>query len=479
MLLDEIVLNEFTEEKFKQQFFAYKDEKTDRYNKQVLVAMGTDGVDYKTFEKNIESFAKNTCDRVASGRFFFSPFREKEVPKPPYIDLKIARKNKKIRTLSIATIRDVIFQKLMYRAVEEYCEDKFKEIDQMSFAYRRNKSTHMAIKKIYSLLNEGYYYVLNGDIKSFYDEIPHNKLKVTIEDFFGEENKLIGTYFRRFISADRVKYEDYKGNVKKYYKKKPMRERREKGIPQGGVLSGIVANIYMYDFDLQMKEILSENYHNAKYFRYADDFVVITKHKENIHKIYKTIRCLLNEKGLYLHDIGEKTKELDLSNVEKNKLDFLGFEVSPKGIRIKKDNITKFKFRIKDKIDNTKIYKKNPDKGLALLIKKINFKILGNLAFEDEKNLCENCGKLIKERSWMNYYEIITDVRQLRSLDTWIRKQIYRKYYYCSKVRLNKETLIDCGLESLEKTYYRHKRKKVTDNFCSCKKSDYYQAEEY
>lgn len=195
MFLDEKMLSEFTEENFKQQFFLYKYEKTDIYNKEVLVPMGTDGVDYKNFEKNIESFAKKTCERVASGRYFFSPFREKEVPKPPYIDLKIAKKNNKVRTLSIATIRDVIFQKLMYKSIEDYCENKFIEIDQMSFAYRKNKSTHMAIKKIFSLFNEGYYYVLNGDIKSFYDEIPHDKLISSIEEFFGEKNKLICTYY--------------------------------------------------------------------------------------------------------------------------------------------------------------------------------------------------------------------------------------------------------------------------------------------
>lgn len=234
----------------------------------------------------------------------------------------------------------------------------------------------------------------------------------------------------------------------------------------------------MYDFDIQIKKMLNENFKDTRYFRYADDFVVVTKQKENIHVIYKIIKELLNNKGLDLHDIGEKTKELDVSSFKKDKLNFLGFEVSPKGIRIKNDNFTKFKFRIIDKIVNTKIYKRNPSIGLELLIKKINFKILGNCGFDDE-NLCHICGKPAKERNWMSYYKIITDVRQLRSLDTWIRRQVYNRYYYCTKKRLNKSILIKMDLESLEKTYYRHNKKHFLDKYCSCKKPDYIETEEY
>lgn len=467
MILDEKFINEFTEENFKSEFLQYKSQKTDRYNNNVLIPMGTDGVNWMVFEKNIDKLAKDTCKRVKSGKYFFSPFREKEVPKPPYIDLKAARKNNKVRVLSVATIRDVIFQKIIYKSIEEFCENKFKYIDDISFAYRRNKSTSMVIKKIFKLFNNGYYYVLNGDIRHFYDEIPHDKLVDSINNFFGEENKLLCTYFRRFISADRVDYRDYKGKVERYYNKKPKREIRKQGIAQGGVISGVVANIYMYDFDISVKNMLDRKYNDAKYFRYADDFVVVSKCRDDISNIYEEIKKLLYEKGLILHDIGEKTKELDVSNVKKDKLEFLGFEVSPKCIRIKKDNINKFKYRIKEKIDNTKIYKQNPQKGFNILIRKLNFKILGNGAFDD-KNLCEICGKKINERNWLTYYKTITDVRQLISLDTWIRKQIYKKYYYCTSFRLHKDLLINSGLESLEKNYYKYKKNKYLNNYCKC-----------
>ncbi|WP_045144709.1 reverse transcriptase domain-containing protein [Clostridium butyricum] len=469
MNLDEKLFEIFTEENFKQEFLNYKIEKTDQYTNSILIPMGTDGVDWMTFEKNLDKLAEHTCKRVREGQYFFLPFREKEVPKPPYIDLKAAKRNNKTRVLSIAVIRDVIFQKLLYKVIEEYCEEKFKDIDDISFAYRSGKSTQMVINKIYKLFTKGYYYILNGDIKKFYDEIPHDKLLDSIEKFFGVENKSILTLLKRFISADKVSYNDYKGNVKKYYRKKPNREIRAKGIPQGGVLSGIVANIYMYDFDKEVKELLRNNYKNIRYFRYADDFVIITQHNEYIDPIYSELYNLLNKKGLHLHSIGEKTKKLDVSNIGKEKLEFLGFEVSPKGIRVKRDNINKFKFRIKDKIDNTKIYKRSPEKGLSLLIKKINFKILGNAAFETEKNICEVYGKIIQERNWMSHYKTITDVRQLKNLDRWIRKQIYTKYYYCIKTRLKKESLNNSELKSLKKVYYVYKKKNFKENFCNCR----------
>lgn len=283
-----------------------------------------------------------------------------------------------------------------------------------------------------------------------------------------KKNEFIYKYLKRFISADKVDYNDYKGNVKKYYRKKPKREVRENGIPQGGVLSGIIANIYMYDFDKNIKDMLNKDYEDTRYFRYADDFVILTKNEVNIEEIYIKIKMLINNKGLYLHEIGEKTKKLDVSYNRKDKLEFLGFEVSPKGIRVKRDNINKLKFKIKDKIDNTKIYKKNTTKGLEILINRINFKIIGNLGFEVDKNICEVCGKLVSERNWMSYYNIITDVRQLRRLDRWIRKQIYNKYYYCTKRRLDKELLINSELKSLEKLYYNYRSKKFLDSFCCC-----------
>jgi hypothetical protein len=92
--LDKKVLENFAEENFISTFHLYKKLKTDIYENKVKIQMGVDGVDWRTFEKNEKTFAKKTCERVRKDQYFFSPFRELEVPKPPFINLR--KHNKKL-----------------------------------------------------------------------------------------------------------------------------------------------------------------------------------------------------------------------------------------------------------------------------------------------------------------------------------------------------------------------------------------------
>lgn len=326
-------------ENFANQFKKYKLNKTDIYRKKVLIPMGVDGLDWRNFERNIQIIGSQVCKRAGNGSYFFSPFRELEVPKPPYITLKDAQKAGKTRVLSIATIKDVLFQKLFYTAIENYCEMKFNQNNpDVNFAYRRGKSAPMAVREIYKYISsEDYKYALDGDLQKFFDEIDHELLLRKITEFFGDENTLTITYLKRFFSADKVPFTDYNGNVDLYYSKKPKRVKREKGIPQGGVLSGLVANIFLYNFDCYVaKELYGKYKGEIKYLRYADDFVVLFKNKKDIVPVYEEIKRYLEEEKLTLHEIGEKTKVVDMSVEEKQKLEFLGYEISPKGINIKR-----------------------------------------------------------------------------------------------------------------------------------------------
>jgi group II intron reverse transcriptase/maturase len=470
-MLDSKILELFTEEKFKEQFLLYKHNKTDIYRKNVIIPMGVDGVDWESFEKTIDYTSKHVCKRVENGTYFFSPFRELEVPKPPYTNLKDAQQAGKTRTLSIATIKDVIFQKIFYLAIENHCERKFNNLgSNVNFAYRRGKSAPMAVGKLYNFISdENYVYALDGDLQKFFDEIDHELLFQKLVNFFGIENSLTITYLKRFYSADKVSYSDYNGNVDKYYSKKPKRVKREKGIPQGGVLSGLIANIFLYDFDCFVVNDLYERYGGQiKYIRYADDFVILFKNKGDIRSVYQDIGKYLEREKLILHEIGDKTKVVDMSKEEKQKLEFLGYEISPKGVTVKKDNISKFKRKIAEKVNQTKIYKDAPEKGLEILINRVNFKIQGNLGFEQSEK-CPVCGHQLPKRNWLSYFLSITDVRTLRNLDIWIRKQIYSAYYFKTKQRLSKNELVNYNLPSLEKMYYKYKKDLKNDiKYCEC-----------
>lgn len=473
-MLDDKIKESFNELNFKNQFFCYKLAKTDKYknDNNTKIPMGVDGINQINFEEHIETISRHACKRVIEGKYFFSPFREIEISKLPGVKLKQARELEQIRTLSIATIKDVVVQKIFYNAIEDYCEKKFDELKpEVSFAYRRGKSAPKAAKKIYEAISkQGYVYCLDADIKSFFDEIPHDKLLIKIEQFFGEENILTIKYLKRFFSADKVKYDDYYGNVDKYYNNKPKRIKRSSGIPQGGVLSGLVANIYMHDFDTYMvKNLYSKYNYDIKYFRYADDFVILSKKENIINDIFKDIQVYLHNEGLTIHEIGKKTNKINMSESCREKLEFLGFKISPKNLSIKKSNIKKFQSKIDEKINQTIIYKNNPHKGLEIMIKKIRFKILGNLEFTPSLSICEKCHKDLPRRNWLSYFIVITDVRILRYLDIWIRKKIYESYYKKTKKRLSKRILIQYEIPQLEQLYYQYKKESALKiDYCNC-----------
>jgi RNA-directed DNA polymerase len=208
-------------------------------------------------------------------------------------------------------------------------------------------------------------------------------------------------------------------------------------------------------------------------FPRATHLVVLYKEQAIIDDVFNEIRQYLKENGLEVHDIGTKTLKVDMSPVGKEKLNFLGFEISPRGIGVKHTNLIKFKKRIAEKVAKARIDKYYPVYGLQSLVKKIRFKILGNMAFDRSMNVCKICEKEKPKRSWLRYFLTVTDVRVLRSLDIWIRRLIYRWYYNKTSNRLTKRVLLDSDLPSLEKLYYEYKRELNTDTdiYCHCKGS--------
>lgn len=142
----------------------------------VRLYAGSDNIGHEEFLANISVHSSIICDKGANGKYRFAPFKEHKTPKPPYVCVEKATKagkeigkaNKFIRVLSMSTIRDTIFQKLMANVLDKYADDKFSEhIDLHSFGYRKEKSSKMAVKKIRRFVDNGYYHVLDGDIRGF------------------------------------------------------------------------------------------------------------------------------------------------------------------------------------------------------------------------------------------------------------------------------------------------------------------------
>ncbi|MGM7634558.1 reverse transcriptase domain-containing protein [Bacillus sp. Hm123] len=434
-----------------EEFYLYKKIKTDDLliPPKIKIQVGADGVKWESFEENIKQECLHISNRVRKGSYFFKPFREVEIPKN---SADSAKHKKEVRTISISCIRDVLMQRIMYKAVNDQAEALFNEVSNVSFAYRRGKSAPDAAQLLYKYVKQGYTAVLDADIEKFFDCIPHEDLLVRVEKLLGKENNLLHTYFKRFISVDRVKWEHYKGDYKSFHNKKPIRTIRTQGIPQGGVLSGLLANLFLHSFDIWIMTELSRKF-DLKYIRYADDFVILTRNIENVTKIQELTSRKLSEMKLTLHPSKEKTKRIDLK--EKGEIvNFVGFSISPSGVRIKKANINNFKYRLNKIIHETNLFQSS--KELNPIISKLTYKLLGNEAIE--LRTCQRCNLHEAKRSWFNYFSIITDVQQLRALDCWIRKKLYQKYYHNTGKRLKASELNAYQLVRLEDLYYKVKK---------------------
>ena len=491
-ILDKNLISQFSSENYETIFNRLIESKTDRYTNEIKLPMGVDGLNFKAIKNNIKQISTAFCKRASSGKYLFSPFREIQVPKAPYTknEFQQAKEADKLRTLSISTINDTIFQNMIYSSIYDYTERKFyRHIDLNVFGYRKGKSVKLAIDYIKQYIANGYIYGLDGDIEKFFDNINHDGLLKKLSYFYGE-NSLVTKYIKRFIKVKRVPVEK-KVNFLEYHNKKPVTKDRIIGIPQGGVLSGLLANIYLYNFDKYIVTNLSKKY-DIKYLRYADDFIILCKDPNIIIEIYKKCKSYLKREKLKLHDIDTsaiddtpsnqyKTKAINLN--KQHYIDFLGFRISPKYIGIKGDNIVKFKKNIRHIIE---VSSKKHD-SFDTIVYKINAKILGNGIFGSGLfTTCKICSKPQRPQSWVGFFIEITDMRILKNLDRWIRKQLHicyrrlnqgkrlpKNYFRYWHMHRGKFGNYKYNLHSLFKTAVYIKswyRKHPNVEFCECKK---------
>lgn len=443
MKLDKILLEQFNELNYINIFESLIKKKTDVHTKNIKLPMGVDGNDYSNIRNNIKLFAKTFCDRAKSGKYLYSPFREMQIPKAPFskFEFKEAEKVGKLRTLAISTINDTIFQKMIYNAIYDYTNDKYQKIDDCIYGYRKGKSVKQAIEKIQQYFNMGYVYGIDGDIEKYFDRINHDRLTNKIQKFY-KNNPLVIKYLLRFLKVRRVAIENKK-SATKYYTEKPITTPREIGIPQGGVLSGLLANLYLFSFDSYVVKKLGAKY-DIKYIRYADDFIILCKDKNIVEDMYKSLHRYFAREKLNLHPIDKSALDGSLANDNKTKainlenkfsIEFLGFKISQTYLGVKQDNILKFKkvikhivdLGIRDKCDYSKV------------VYKINAKIMGNWIYGKGFFVeCKHCGKPQKPQSWIGFFINITDMRQLKNLDKWIRNQLRHFYFTRYGKRLSK-----------------------------------------
>jgi group II intron reverse transcriptase/maturase len=320
---------------------------------------GVDKVTIKEYEIELEHNLRVLQESLRLRRYRAKPVRRVFIPKVDGTK----------RPLGIPTVEDRILQAATKRILEPIFEQKFLDC---SFGFRPNRSAHMAIDKIRQDLMDGYTFVIDADIKTYFDSIPHDKLIGLIKEEVVDSSvlALIIQFLKSGILENGIFYES------------------DTGSPQGGVISPLLANIYLHPLD----EMMMERGHRIT--RYADDFVICCKSQKGAERVLKTVVNLLEGKlGLKVHP--DKTKIVDNN---KNQFIFLGY-VFKKGYfhSPSEKAVKKFKKSIKD------VTKRNLTVNLEEFVKhRINPII----------------------RGWGRYFGIGFSKTLFQNLDSWIRRRL-------------------------------------------------------
>ena len=250
---------------------------------------GSGGVDRQTveqFEIGLEQRLATLSDELRTGRYRPRPVRRTYIPKA----------DGRLRPLGIPTVRDRIVQGAVRLVIEPIYETAFSE---HSYGFRPGRGAKDALRRVDGLLRGGGRYVVDADLKSYFDTIPHERLMAAVRTRVAD-GRVLGV-IEMFLKAGIM--ED-------------LREHRPTaGTPQGGVISPLLANIYLHPLDRIMAE---EGYEMV---RYADDFVVICNSAERAHAALARIRAWVSAAGLELHP--EKTRLVDMD--QSGGFDFLGY----------------------------------------------------------------------------------------------------------------------------------------------------------
>jgi retron-type reverse transcriptase len=434
--------------------------------------MGADGVSWHDFEKQLDFHADKICKRIHEGTYQFYPFREVEVEKEPSrID-----KPAKYRTLSIATLRDTLVQNVLYRRVlYEPIEKIFSQLDYphvVSFAYRKGKSAQQVANVISHCLTNDYNYAFDADIKAYFDTIPHEILLNRFAKTIGNTESRTYHLVRRFVKTDRIPYDSYKDykDRKIFQKRNFKRVKRSAGVPQGGVLSGMLANLYLHDFDQWIiANLVSIN--DMRYIRYADDFIILSKTKASLKEIGEQVEVMLKEIGLDIN----KGKTFPVVEIREKGLNFVGFQFTLTDIRVRDKNIERYKDRVHDILQLQPKTKNHiglnpPLRCLRWLSRRIVYKIQGLSGIE----ICSTCHheRIATPRSWIAFFKVITDEAQLHDLDCWTREvvadHIYKKY----RVRLKRKHFKRAHLRNLVDEYYRVRKLRLKPCRCDLQQQD-------
>jgi RNA-directed DNA polymerase len=279
---------------------------------------GAAGVDHQTiemFEARLGENLEKLSQWLREGSYRPQAIRRQWIPK--------AGSNEK-RPLGIPTVRDRVVQAALLNVLEPIFEREFAE---QSYGFRPNRGCKDALRRVDELLKRGYTWVVDADLKSYFDMIPHDLLMGRVEEKVsdGAVIKLLKGYLQQDVMEAMRRW-------------KP-----EGGTPQGAIVSPMLSNIYLNPLDHEMEQ------QGIEMVRYADDFVILSRSEAEAEKALELVRQWTANAGLQLHP--DKTRIVDVT--QEGGFDFLGYHFERNMKWPRKKSLKKYKDTIRAKTKRT------------------------------------------------------------------------------------------------------------------------------
>jgi RNA-directed DNA polymerase len=270
-------------------------------------AAGIDKVSITMFEANLEQNLLALMRDLKTGTLQPLPLRRVHIPKGPG----------QTRPLGIPAVRDRIAQEVLRQLLSPLFERIFHDD---SYGFRPGRNCHQAVQRVLELHRRGHHWVLDADIKGFFDNIPHKVIMTGVAAEVADGNIL--RLIERFLKAGVMEEGQFRPTTV--------------GTPQGGVISPLLANIALHSLDQHLHE------HGQRFVRYADDFVVLCQTESQAQEAFELVQRHLTSLGLTLS--AEKTKMTPF----REGFAFLGFAISSWSVTMRPKSKEKFKNKIRD-----------------------------------------------------------------------------------------------------------------------------------
>jgi retron-type reverse transcriptase len=368
-------------------------------------AVGIDGTSKEVFDKNINTEIDIIIRKVSNETYDFSYYKQK----------LLVKSTDKTREISIPTLRD----KLLLKYLSIYLVNTF-------FNNKSLINIASMIKDIKKYKCD-YKYFVKTDVKTFFSTIDHKILFEKLAKKIKDQSTL--NLIKKAITQTTV-------NIKSSSKER-IKYNNFVGVPEGLSISGLLADIYLQDLDSKY-----QNNKNIKYFRFLDDILILSNHK-NIYSFTKHLIKNFEKLKLCIHDFKQDSNKSSYGHIS-NRFEFLGYRFNENSISVRDSSIRKLYENLNTLFT---LYKFKSITKNQLYIK-LNYKIVG-------------CTIEGKRYGWLNFFNQINDYKLLYTIDNFIEKMSSK--YNLDYTKIKKFSRAICEMKDPQSKYLKVKSNTIVN----------------